>query len=287
MRPVNKSKMMVRKWLPTVIAVAVILLAAFGLLRLLLRAGARSETPAEPTSAPEIAATPTPAPTPEPVAKSLKDYARAHNLQLSVWPQELQELFEKNPDARRFVQEYPEKKDLDPVIDLTAEAKQGEIPALYQWDDRWGYRRYIGNFLGLSGCAPTSMSMAIIGLTGNADADPWTLAQYAEENGHYEPGNGTSWSFITSVGPLYGVEVREIGLDQNLLDSELRAGHVVCCCVGPGDFTEYGHYFLIVGVEDGLYRIHDPNSVTNTNKLWEYDRLAKQTLCLWSLQAAN
>ena len=193
----------------------------------------------------------------EPVVYTLESYAAAHGYKLSDYPEALVELYEKNPDARRFVLEYPEKKDLDP-----------------------------GNFMARSGCGPTALSMAIIGLTGNTDADPWTLAQYAEEHHYNVPDNGTSWAFIPEAGAAFGLRSQVLAAGESSIRQELESGRLVLCCVGPGDFTDTGHFLLVTGMENGMYRVHDPNSPTNTAQLWTYDRIVSQIRGLWSLWRA-
>ena len=222
----------------------------------------------------------------EPVVYTLESYAAAHGYALSDYPEALVELYEKNPDARRFVLEYPAKKDLDPEIDLSSEVTPGEVPELYQWDERWGYRMYNGNFMARSGCGPTALSMAIIGLTGNTDADPWTLAQYAEEHHYNVPDNGTSWAFIPEAGAAFGLRVQVLAAGESSIRQELENGRLVLCCVGPGDFTEGGHFLLLTGLENGMYRVHDPNSPSNTAQLWTYDRIVSQISGLWTLWRA-
>ena len=219
----------------------------------------------------------------EPVVYTLESYAAAHGYALSDYPEALMELYEKNPDARQFVLEHPAKKDLDPEIDLSGEINEGEVPELYQWDERWGYRTYNGNFMARSGCGPTALSMAIIGLTGNTDADPWTLAQYAEEHHYNVPDNGTSWAFVPGAGGDFGLRVQVLALGDAAFSQELAQGRLILCCVGPGDFTDNGHFLLITGTENGMYRVHDPNSAANTAQLWTYDRLVSQIRGAWLL----
>ncbi len=254
----------------TVMVGVLIALAALLALPALLRAAlpAREVEPAESA---------------EPVVYTLESYAAAHGYRLSDYPEALVELYEKNPDARQFVMEYPAKKDLEPEIDLSGEVTPGEVPALYQWDARWGYRTYNGNFMARSGCGPTALSMAIIGLTGNTDADPWTMAQYAEEHGYNVPDNGTSWAFIPEAGGAFGLKSQVLAAGESSIAQELEQGRLVLCCVGPGDFTDNGHFLLLVGQENGMYRIHDPNSPSNTAQLWTYDRLVSQIRGLWTL----
>ena len=60
--------------------------------------------------------------------------------------------------------------------ELTKKECEGKIPLLLQWDRRWGYVSYGSSDIGLSGCAPTCLSMVIVGLTGNRNATPDKIA---------------------------------------------------------------------------------------------------------------
>ena len=250
-----------------------IAVALLGLLALRLALPRQSPAPPEHTAAPQTVYT-------------LESYAAAHGRALSDYPEKLRALYEKNPDARQFVLEYPEKKDEDPAIDLSGETAPGEIPALYQWDARWGYRMYNDDLFALTGCGPTVLSMAVIALTGNTAADPWAMAQYAMEHHYNVPGNGTSWAFIPEAGSAFGLRVQVLGLSEANFAQELQSGRLLICVVGPGDFTDGGHFLLLTGVENGLYRLHDPNSAANTAKLWTYERLAEQIQGLWTVWSA-
>ena len=81
------------------------------------------------------------------------------------------------------------------------------------------------------------------------------------------------------------IDVTELPLDKSIIDRKLVSGNVVICIMGPGKFTTGGHFIVIAGIENGKYRINDPNSYTNSNKLWEYDEISDQIKNLWSLSA--
>ena len=51
----------------------------------------------------------------------------------------------------------------------------------------------------MTGCGPTCLAMAVAGLTGNADANPARIADFAEANGYYAAGTGTMWSLFTEA----------------------------------------------------------------------------------------
>ncbi len=198
-------------------------------------------------------------------------------------PEALRELYDRNPEAREFVLDYEKYKDADPVIDLSGEIETGQAPLLLQWDLRWGYRSYNGSFLACTGCGPTVLSMAVIGLTGDLSCDPWRVAQYAEEGGYNVPGSGTSWRFIPEGAVHYGLSAQELPLDESCVTEALDSGELVVIVVGPGDFTTTGHYLLLTGVEDGGFRLNDPNSPKNSKTVWSWARLSPQIQNLWAL----
>lgn len=123
----------------------------------------------------------------------------------SQYPEELLELLTTNIETIEFVFDYPEKKDNLPAT-IVEEAKSGEIPLLLQWDERWGYQNYGDGMLAVNGCGPTALSMVIVGLTGNKQATPYQVAQYAEQNGYYVEGVGSSWSMMTDIGSHFGIQ---------------------------------------------------------------------------------
>ena len=76
-------------------------------------------------------------------------------------PDKEKELAKRNDEAIDFIYEYPKEHSKEHDIDLTAEASQDTVPLLQQWDKRWGYEKYSGNYFAASGCGPTALSMVI------------------------------------------------------------------------------------------------------------------------------
>lgn len=199
----------------------------------------------------------------------------------SQYPEELLELLTTNIETIEFVFDYPEKKDNLPAT-IVEEAKSGEIPLLLQWDERWGYQNYGDGMLAVNGCGPTALSMVIVGLTGNKQATPYQVAQYAEQNGYYVEGVGSSWSMMTDIGSHFVIQGREISLDKDNIQTELESGHPIICAMRPGDFTTTGHFIVLTGMKDGKICVHDPNSKKRSEKLWDYETLEGQINNLWS-----
>lgn len=189
-----------------------------------------------------------------------------------------------NPEMIEFVKDYlnAEQKANGGI---TKEELQEKFPLFLQWDKRWGYASYGSSNIGMSGCAPTCLSMVIVALTGNKNATPAQVANFAVENGYYVEGTGTSWSLMTSGGTEYGINGREISLDKDIVFHELEQGHPIICSVRAGDFTTQGHFITLVGVEDGKIKVNDPNSTYRSKETWEFDQLMGQIKNLWAFTA--
>lgn len=200
---------------------------------------------------------------------------------MDEYPEKLLASLCNNPEMIDFVKGYPGNTGMA-AGELTDKELRAKIPHLLQWDKRWGYAAYgENNMVALAGCAPTCMSMVIVGLTGNEAATPDAIADYAMQNGFYVEGTGTAWSLMTEGGQQWGVYGREISLMENNIVSELEAGHPIICSVHAGDFTVEGHFIVLVGVENGKIRLNDPNSISRSNKLWDYSALEGQISNLW------
>lgn len=196
------------------------------------------------------------------------------------YPEELAELLEKNPETKEFVEQYWDLKD-NPPAENVGEVEKGTVPHLLQWDTAWGYTAYGENFLAVTGCGPTCVSMVAAGLTGDNTIAPHKVAAYAQDEGYYEQGAGTSWLFMTEGVKEFGISGQEIGLDKNTIVAALSAGKPIICSMRPGDFTTTGHFIVLTAVEDGKLRVLDPNSIIRSERLWEYEELKGQIRNLW------
>lgn len=197
-----------------------------------------------------------------------------------TYPQDYLDALENNPELLEFVKGYPDAKK-EATGGITDEELGESWPLLLQWDRRWGYVPYGDHDIGLSGCAPTCLSMVVVGLTKNKDATPDAVADFAEQNGYYLYGTGTKWSLMTEGAAYFGVRGSELALDKNRIFSALEQGHPIICSVRPGDFTKGGHFLVFVGTKDGKIRLNDPNSRIRSEKLWDYETLAPQIKSLW------
>lgn len=204
---------------------------------------------------------------------------------LGEYPASLLSLLGRNSETLDFVAGYPQHKD-DTPADTVGEVTQGEFPLLMQWDMRWGYATYGDGLMALNGCGPTALSMVICGLTGDNTVTPYTVAQYADSQGYYVDGVGTSWDLMRKGAEHFGLTAKELPLDEGVITNALKQGRPIICSVGPGDFTTSGHFIVLVGMEDGKIRVNDPNRRSTSAQLWDYDTLAGQINNLWAYTLA-
>lgn len=211
-------------------------------------------------------------------------FAEEHGLKLWQYPEDIVALYERNPETEEFVLNYPLEVGKYHSVDLSDYDFSDGVPLFLQWDSRWGYIRYGSNVAGLTACGPTCLSMAACYLTGSGDYSPDKLIEFALKNNYYVSGSGSKWTLISEGGEKLGFDVTELPLVKARIFDCLERGIPVICVMGPGDFTTSGHYIVMVGVEDGLIQINDPNSRANSEKLWDYDDICDQIRNLWSIE---
>lgn len=203
------------------------------------------------------------------------------------YPESLAELYVRNSEAKEFVLGYKNYNGNTEEIDVSGEIRKGKIPVFLQWDFRWGYETYGDDFMALTGCGPTALSMVYSGLTGDASLHPLKMARFAEENGYYVKGSGSSWNMMTGLAESIGLTVWKPSFTAQSILAELEQGHPIICIMGPGDFTTTGHFIVLTGVMEGQVTVNDPNSPKNSEKLWDVDVLMKQTRDLWAYGYEN
>lgn len=197
-------------------------------------------------------------------------------------PKELSELLERNPEVKEFVEAYPDRAQYMGDIDISDDYVKGEIPFFLQWDKRWGYQTYGDGIMALEGCGPTCLSMVLVGLTGDTKYNPKYVADYSYDNGFYADGS-SKWELMTYGAQKLGLTVKELPLWKNSIDQELKNGNPVICIMGPGDFTDDGHFIVITDVDsEGVYTLHDPNSRLKSEKKWSYEELKEQIKNIWA-----
>lgn len=193
------------------------------------------------------------------------------------------EWFGDDFESRDFLLNYPLKKDNTYEIDISGVDRSNGVPLLMQWDERWGYTEYGASNCGIGGCGPTSLSMVAYYLTGNAEYTPVYMMDMARENKYVNSNGGTNWTLFQQGAVKLGFKVEELPNVEKTIARRLEAGIPVVVNVGESVFTKNGHYMVIVGYEDGKFRINDPNSVEFSETLWDWEVIEKAAKVFWAI----
>lgn len=205
---------------------------------------------------------------------------------IDKYPDKYLELLSKNIETINFVLDYPNhtSKSNSKKTSIEEYYTPGEIPLFLQWDKNWGYDMYGEDPIAIDGCAPTSLAMVAVGLTGNTSVTPLSVSDYAYKNGYYIDGVGSSWSLISEGSKHFGLKSHELPLNKSSILSTLESGNPIILTVGPGTFTSTGHFLVLTGLtDDGKIKINDPNSKLNSSKSWDVDIFLNETKNLWKI----
>ena len=211
----------------------------------------------------------------------VKTFAEENGLFFAQYPKSLIQLLENNPETEEFVLQYPLREDLQ--ADLSGFDRKTGVPLFLQWDPMWGYETYGSDYLAVTGCGPACLAMAGYYLTGSQNMNPGDVAAFAEQNGYYAKGYGSSWTLISEGSARLGLKATELPLVKKKMTDALEAGHPVILAMGAGDFTTAGHYIVLTGLENGFFRVNDPNSIANSRKLWSYEQMEGQIRNIWEI----
>ena len=198
----------------------------------------------------------------------------------------------EEPAATTYIREWPELYPAEDQNLKSPNAIQGtttgpkNIPRLYQWDPRWGYTVYSSTAFGMTGCCPTTLAMVYQGLTGKTDMSPYDMGVLAENDGYMSEYEGTDAYFLINEALGLGLNCYEIYLATESMMAALEAGDVLIANVGPGDFTNDGHFIVITGIKDGKLIVNDPYSKQRSEKLWDPDQIMNQCKVVFAYSLA-
>ena len=210
-------------------------------------------------------------------------FLREHNLTKDDYTETMIENYALYPECREFILNYPLEKDKEHTADISWADRSKGVPLFLQFDARWGYTKYGFTVGGISGCAPTCLSMVAYYLTGDTKYTPEYMMKFSTEDGHVGQNGGTQWTLFSRGAKNLGFKVEELPLLENTLVKRLQQGIPVVLSVGPGDFTQNGHYIVCVGYKDGKIKVNDPFSKANSEKEYTYAQLEPQIRNLWAI----
>ena len=220
---------------------------------------------------------------PSEAARRVYTYAQEQDIPYGTYPKDLIELLETNPETEEFVLWYPFREETE--VDLSGYVGDG-VPLFLQWDPMWGYEDYGSSCIAVTGCGPTCLAMVGYYLTGDPNMTPDRVAEFAEKNGYYASGYGSSWTLISQGSAELGLSAKELPLVKKKITDALGSGSPVILAMGKGDFTTTGHYIVLTGVVDGQFTVNDPNSRVRSGQLWSYEQLEGQIRNIWAISKA-
>lgn len=166
-----------------------------------------------------------------------------------------------------------------------------EIVYFNQGDEPWASQPYGSDKIGGYGCGPTAMAMVVASMT-DTQTDPALMSQWAADQGYWARRSGSYLSIVEGTAQAHGLQAESFpGRTPDELLEELLSGKVLVALMGPGHFTNRGHFILLRGVTlSGQVLVADPNSAERSLSVWDpqliLDELSKSTnngAPLWSI----
>jgi hypothetical protein len=139
-----------------------------------------------------------------------------------------------------------------------------------QGDEVWASQKYGTDYIGHYGCGPTAMAMVVSSFT-DVQVNPAEMAKYASSHGYWAKGSGSYLSIVQGISKSYGLEAHAIdALTEEEMVEELSKGNLLVALMGPGHFTNSGHFILLRGVTlSGAILVADPNSRERSLTEWD------------------
>ncbi len=118
-----------------------------------------------------------------------------------------------------------------------------------------------------AGCGVTSTAIIISTFTGNKQYDPVYFSDMAKRTGDCGEGiSGTNTSFFKKAAQQFNFGYEYVGKSNasRVIEILKQGNAMVIAHMGPGHFTNGGHYIVLSGVNDkGQVYVHDPNNKNN------------------------
>lgn len=157
-----------------------------------------------------------------------------------------------------------------------------KVVCYLQSDERWGQLKYGSDRISTHGCGPTAMAMVVSSMTDTVIL-PQDMAQWAVDHGHWARRSGSYHSIVIDAATFFGLDAKSYPLrNTDALREELMSGNLFVALMGPGHFTQSGHFIILRGVTlSGDILVADPGSLDRSLTAWDaqliFDELSKST----------
>lgn len=143
-----------------------------------------------------------------------------------------------------------------------------------QTAEAWAEEPYGTDVIGRYGCGPTAMAMVVSTLSGT-ETDPARMAQHCVDQGYWASRQGSYWSIVPGTAEDFGLTCTSLlpeETDADTILSCLSTGQLLVALMGPGHFTNSGHFIVLRGTTlDGSILVADPASVDRSLTTWDLE----------------
>lgn len=210
--------------------------------------------------------------------KTISEYASKNGFTLDDYPREIREMLMFNEETESFVLHYPSKitKFKPEPLDFSEYATCTAPPLLMQWDMRWGYMAYNGKVMGLTGSAPTCLSMAALYVLHNTSMTPVHVAEFAQgSNCESQPER-----LLSDGARAMGMSVSEVPRNNRRLREAVTEDRCTVICMLKSQ--ELSQFIVIRGIDkEGNFVINDPASRKRSQESYSFPTLNKDIKRIW------
>lgn len=200
------------------------------------------------------------------------------------YPQEYIDFLNKDPRRLNFVSAYVNQEPYVGGTDALTESLE-EIPALVQYDLRWGYIPYSSSNIGLSGSYPTAISAAASYLTKNPGLTPIAAAQALSDAGAVLDDGSVITAALPAALPALGLEAAALPLDGQTLLELTEQRQVILGIAAPGTVSDEEQAFVIsYSDQPDSLKVHFPSFPADDRDM-STDEVLTFTSEVWGLSA--
>ncbi len=164
-----------------------------------------------------------------------------------------------------------------------------------QTDEAWAEKKYGSDRLGGYGCGPAAMAMVVSSLT-ESDMDPALMAQHCVDHGYWARKHGSYLSIVPGTAEDFGLTCTSLPpeeTDADLVLQHLLNGSLIVALMGPGHFTNGGHFIVLHGTTlDGSVLVADPANRDRSLTTWDPELILEELSAsrsnggpLWAISA--
>lgn len=172
------------------------------------------------------------------------------------------------------------KAAVDGEYTLSLTTSIGTLTYYNQSDSRWANYLYGGaDPLAVYGCGPTVLAMLVTSFTEHT-CQPPDIAAWAAANHYWSLGYGTKHEFIPEGAAAFGLKAESFrNFTPEGVISELKSGHILVALMGPGHFSDSGHFIIITDDWSGnQVRVADPARLERTQAAWDVEIILNELL---------